>query len=207
MITAGPTWVPIDNVRVISNLATGATGRLLAEKLLSKGAKVTLLLGPAGTCCLNKKIRLIPFKFFDELKAKITRELKAKKYDIFIHAAAVADYRPQKSYRQKIKSHLNRLQLKLVATPKIIDGIKKIDPQIFLVGFKFDPQAEKKQLIAQAKTLAKRANLDLVVANSINKGAYQAYILNHKNIYGPLRNKNALARELIKVVGKTILNY
>ena len=48
LITAGPTWVPIDNVRVISNTATGETGILLSEKLKNLGAKVTLLLGPTN---------------------------------------------------------------------------------------------------------------------------------------------------------------
>ena len=65
LITAGPTWVAIDNVRVISNIATGETGKILAEKLASMGAKVTLLIGPGDLCCLKKNIRLIRFKFFE----------------------------------------------------------------------------------------------------------------------------------------------
>jgi len=76
LITAGPTWVAIDSVRVISNTATGETGTLLAERFAQQGAKVTLLLGPVSNCCLNKKIRVINFKFFDELRDKLIRELE-----------------------------------------------------------------------------------------------------------------------------------
>ncbi|MBU2221207.1 MAG: phosphopantothenoylcysteine decarboxylase, partial [Candidatus Omnitrophica bacterium] len=61
LITAGPTWIAIDKVRVISNTATGATGKLLANQFSNKGAKVTLLINAENKCCLNKKIRILPF--------------------------------------------------------------------------------------------------------------------------------------------------
>lgn len=70
LITAGPTWVAIDKVRVISNTATGATGKILAQQLANKGAKVTLLINAENSCCLNKKIKILPFRFFDQLKKK-----------------------------------------------------------------------------------------------------------------------------------------
>ena len=102
LITAGPTWVAIDKVRVISNIASGKTGVILAEKLNNCGAKVTLLMGPGECCCLNKKIRLVRFKFFADLKQTITRELKSNKYDVIIHSAAVSDYRVENVYSGKI---------------------------------------------------------------------------------------------------------
>ena len=167
LITAGPTWVSIDKVRVLSNIATGETGILLAERLQRLGAKVTLLLGSAGLCCINKKIKLLRFNFFNELKDKITKELKTKKYDIVIHAAAVSDYRPAKIFKGKIRSGINRLKIGLVPTLKIIGLIKKIDPLVFLVGFKFEPGANREKLIKETRGLIRQANLDLAVANSI----------------------------------------
>lgn len=201
LITAGPTWVPIDKVRVISNIATGETGILLAEKLQDLGAKVTLLLGPAESCCLNKRIKLIHFKFFDDLKNKIKRELTSKKYDILIHSAAIPDYKPEKIYHGKIKSGISNWRLKLIPTTKIIDSIKKIKPSLLVVGFKFETKVRKDMLIGKARELIQRANLDFVVANTIDK-KYRAYIVNNYNqVYGPVFNKSALTEKLIKLIG------
>jgi len=204
LITAGPTWVPIDSVRIISNIATGATGLMLAEKLQGQGARVTLLLGPGESCCLSNKIRLIRFRFFNELYHIIRRELKARKYDAVIHSAAVSDYRPQRYFRKKIKSGLKELEIKLLPTPKIIDSIKKISPHTFLVGFKFEPDAGKKILIKRAKGLFNRTGLDLVVANSFNSNKYQAYIINRDNTCGPFQNKGILAEKLLKIIGENL---
>jgi len=202
LITAGPTWVPIDTVRVISNVATGQTGILLAEELLSLSAKVTLLIGPVETCCLNKNIKLLRFRFFDELKDKIVQELKYKKYDIVIHSAAVSDYEPSKVYSGKIKSGIKNLRLSLVPAEKIIDLLKRIDNSIILVGFKFEPQAKKDMLIKMTKELIRAANLNLAVANTIDKNKYRAYILdNYNRSYGPIFNKKDLVTKLADLIG------
>lgn len=205
LITAGPTWVPIDNVRVISNIATGETGILLAKNLQNLGAKVTLLLGPTETCCLNKGIKLIRFKFFEELRNIIIKELKSKQYDIVIHSAAVSDYRPQVIFRSKVKSGLKYWKINLVPTPKIIDLIKKIDSSLFLVGFKFEPGAEKDVLLKKSKDLLRQAHADLVVANTIdNKNLYKAYIISQDMIYGPVSNRRDLTARLIKAIGDNL---
>lgn len=200
LITAGPTWVPIDNVRVISNVATGSTGILLAEKLRKFGAKVTLILGPTEAGRLNKKIRLIRFKLFDELKNTVIKELKSKKYDIMIHSAAVSDYRPQRVLNRKVNSGIKNWRLNLAPTPKIIDLIKKINKSLFLVGFKFEPGVSKSLLIKKAKTLMCRSGLDLVVANSVDNSQYTAYIMDKDKTYGPFRNKKDLTENLIKLI-------
>jgi phosphopantothenoylcysteine decarboxylase/phosphopantothenate--cysteine ligase len=201
LITAGPTWVAIDKVRVISNTATGETGILLSEKLKNLGSKVTLLLGRAESCCLDKKIKLIRFSFIEELKRLIQTELKLKKYDIVIHSAAVADYKPAKFHNSKVRSGLKNWQLKLVPTIKIIDLLKKISPHSIVVGFKFERNFEKNEIIKKAGALMERANLDLVVANSIKNGRYLAYIIGSNGIYGPMLNKKAMSNKLISLIG------
>lgn len=202
LITAGPTWVPIDKVRVISNIATGQTGILLAENLIKAGAKVTLLSGPAQICCLNKKVKLIPFRFFDELKNKLIKEIKDRKYDIVIHAAAVSDYRPLSVYNKKIRSGMKNLTLKLVPTVKIINLIKKADPSLFLVGFKYEPAISKAPLLKKARDLMRVAHLDLAVANTVYKNSYLAYIVGRQDFYGPLKNKKDMAKGLIRMIGE-----
>ncbi|MFH1889086.1 MAG: phosphopantothenoylcysteine decarboxylase [Candidatus Omnitrophota bacterium] len=200
LITAGPTWVPLDAVRVISNTATGETGILLAGKLQKLGAKVTLLLGPARVCCLDTRIELKRFTFFDELKRAITGELSSRKYDIAIQTAAVADYKLRLAFKEKIGSGIKRLRLELVPTPKIINMIKDIDHDIYLVGFKFEPKATKRILIAEAKSLMKRAKVDLTIANTVYKNRYQAYLIGKDKIEGPLNNKTQLAGKLVRTL-------
>jgi phosphopantothenoylcysteine synthetase/decarboxylase len=204
LITAGPTWVPIDKVRVISNTATGETGILLAEKLTNLPLKVTLLLGPVAVCCLNKNIRVIHFKFFDELKNKIIRELKAKKYDAVIHSAAVSDYLPAKISYTKVKSGLKNWKVAFKPAPKIIDLIRKIGPGIFLVGFKFEPAADKARLIKSAKALMLRCGLDLTVANALSNGKYRAYILSGEKISPVLTSKAQMAARLVSIISKAL---
>jgi phosphopantothenoylcysteine decarboxylase/phosphopantothenate--cysteine ligase len=201
LITAGPTWVPIDTVRVISNIATGQTGILLAERLQRIGAKVTLLSGPVEPCYLNKNIRLIRFKFFDDLRDLIRRELGSKPYDIVIHTAAVSDYKPKTYYRHKIKSGRKLWKLNLSPTVKIINSIKKINPYLFLVGFKFEPQSSKSKLIRRARILMRDSKADLVIANTLHNGRYSAYMVSQKKVSGTLYSKNELVKILIRAVG------
>jgi phosphopantothenoylcysteine decarboxylase/phosphopantothenate--cysteine ligase len=227
LITAGPTWVAIDRIRVISNTATGKTGILLAERLQDLGAKVTLLIGPVPnvaflrsvssgfrrytkiktvfgieTCCLNKNIKLIRFNFFNELKDKLTQELLSKKYDVIIHSAAVSDYRPLLSYKKKVRSGRKKWNLALVPTQKIVDLIKKIDRALFAVGFKFEPDTSKCNLIRSAERLLRHGQLDLVVGNTIKKNKYLAYIVARDKISGIIRNKKDLTQRLIKAIEK-----
>ncbi len=201
LITAGPTWVPIDSVRVISNTATGLTGILLASEAIRRGAKVTLLLGPGNDCCLDKAIKVIRFKFFEELKNILAKELR-KKYDILIHSAAVSDYRLKKISKRKISSQLKNLSLKLSPTPKLIDAVKKIQPSLFLVGFKFEPGAQKAGLIRQARSLIRHSGADLVVANTgISRGRYNAYIVNKDAVTAEAGSKDGLAKALLGQIG------
>jgi len=204
LITAGPTWVPIDSVRVISNIASGETGILLAQKLSDKGAKVTLLLGPVSSCCINKKIKVIPYKFFDELKIKLTRELKTKQYDAVIHSAAVSDYQLSKCYAKKVRSGIKNWQLTLTPTPKIISLIKKVSPRSLLVGFKFEPKANKKTLIREARKLMKDTRADRVVANTIEGNKYTAYLVRQNKVEGYFSTKNSLIRNLARNISLRI---
>ncbi|MFH1441140.1 MAG: phosphopantothenoylcysteine decarboxylase [Candidatus Omnitrophota bacterium] len=202
LITAGPTWVPIDNVRVISNTATGQTGILLSEKLRKLGAKVTLVLGPVADKTVDKGIKVIRFCFFDEFKKVVISELEKHKYNAVIHSAAVSDYKPKKVYSQKIKSGINNLQIILKPTPKIINLIRRIDSSLFLVGFKYELGITKKGLLTRAGNLNKRLNPGLTVANTIRGNRYEAYIMNKQTVSGPFREKNKMADGLLIMIGK-----
>lgn len=196
LITAGPTWVPIDRVRVISNIASGITGILLAEEFICLGAKVTLLLGPVPACCLNKNMKVVRFRFFDELKESLIKELKTKKYDIVIHSAAVSDYKVGNKFIGKVKSDKSLWKLNLVPTEKIIDLVKKIDDKVFLVGFKFDPNITKNKLLNEAQGLLRRSGADLVVANTMSGAGYRAYLVSESGIGAEINSKEKLVENL-----------
>lgn len=178
----------------------------MAEELSKRGAKITLILGPvgnAGICPKNHTdIKLIRFRFFDELKNILREEIKSGRYDVLIHTAAVSDYKPSSVYSKKIKSGIRGLKLILEPTSKIIDSIKKIAPGIFLVGFKFEPGAAKKELIRQAKRLILRSQSDLAVGNDISGHSYRAYIVSKQGVSACLRDKKQLAAELIQTIEK-----
>lgn len=203
LISSGPTWVPIDKVRVISNMASGKTGALAAQRLHSLGAKVTLLMGPGECFSIDKKIRVIRFKFFDELLNIIKKEVGSRKFDAVIHSAAVSDYKPLVKYQGKIGSGKPSWRLDLVPAPKIIDQIKKMDRSVFCVGFKYEPAGKKDFIIKKARLLLKRANLDLVVANSVNKNGYIAYIVGDRTV-GPLASKIVMINKLVKCLGEKL---
>ncbi|HTZ11185.1 MAG TPA: phosphopantothenoylcysteine decarboxylase [Candidatus Margulisiibacteriota bacterium] len=202
LITAGATWVALDAVRVISNTASGETGIKLAEMLSDEGARVTLLLGPVSNLHLKGRVRVLNFKFFEELKSLMEKELKAGGYDILIHSAAVSDYRPEKKHCGKVSSTNEKWRLSLVPTEKIINRVREFDKDIFLVGFKFEPNCTRKKLIIQARKLMREADPDLIVANTCGseKKAYRSFIVSRDRISKVYSSKKTLSSGLIRSI-------
>ena len=201
LITAGPTWIALDKARVISNIASGETGLILAGVLKKSGARITLLLGPGNSLYPRVPgVKIINFKYFQELEGFLKKELSKRKYAAVIHAAAVADYKPEKTIRRKISSRLKKWNIRLVPTKKLVGGLKEYSAHLVAVGFKFEPDAGKTGLITKGKKLLRGSCLDIVVANSSRNNTYQAYILDKKNEYGPFLSKNKMAVYLAKVL-------
>lgn len=203
LITAGPTWVAIDRVRVISNIATGETGVLLSEALAGLGAKVTLLLGPAALKRnLDKRIKIIPFLFFDDLKRALSRELSRYKYDWVIHSAAVSDFRPRQAVKGKIASD-RPYNLKLARLPKIAKSIKLISPRVKLVLFKLESGISDIRLIDKARKTMIQSSADLIVANKVS-ARYKAFILDKGGIYCRSASKKDMTENLIALLKNKI---
>ena len=196
LITAGPTWVPMDSVRVISNIASGETGILLAEKLSKEQAKVTLVLGPVERRGIDRRIRLVKFRFFEELRARLKKELSSKKYDIVIHSAAVSDFRPERPVKGKFNSG-KVYELRLIPLAKIVTEIRRRAPEAKLVLFKLESGISDNLLIRRAKAALADAGGDLVVANRLIP-RYKAYLLDEKKIYFQAASKEKLAQALVK---------
>jgi len=171
LITAGPTIEYIDPIRTITNQSSGKTGVLLTSELISAGSKVTLIYGP-GIEIPPKGANVIKVSTSKDMFNEVKKQMK-KKYDVVIMAAAIADYTPQKPSKKKIKSSQETLQISLKKAPKIIDHIKKIQKDVFLVGFKAEINLSKKELIMEARKKMKESNADMIVANDVGSIRYR----------------------------------
>lgn len=199
LITSGPTWVAVDEVRVISNRSSGQLGRQIAGQLAQAGARVTVLEGPVTDRQIVKSIKVIPFYFFNDLQNLLRGELK-KNYDVVIHAAAVADFRLQKIYKGKLGSNQKGITLRLVPTVKLIDQIKKISPKSFLMGFKLETAKSTAALVHSAGKLFDQAGCDLVVANRVAPG-YEGYILDpSQKILARASSRREMAKKIVTLL-------
>ena len=199
LITCGPTWVPIDGVRVITNRSSGELGHTIAKDLEEEGSKITLLQGPVTHVWQPGSIKVIRFQAYEELANLIHRELK-KRYDIIIHLAAVSDYELKTPFRSKLNSQA-QVTLRLSPTKKIIQEIKRRDPGAFLVGFKLETNFTQKTSKKKAGELIRKAGCDLVVVNGVRGKSYQAYIFDRMNrLLAQARSRQQLSKSLIRVL-------
>ena len=204
LVTCGPTWIALDSVRVVSNLSSGVLGQMIAQTFAAQGAKVTLLEGPVADPLKGSKLTIKKFQYFEELDALLRKEL-SKPYDVCIHAAAVADYKPKYPKKTKLRSHCRSLQLNLVPTKKLIQYIRQLAPNIFLVGFKLEPGLTKRSAGGKTKRVFKDGQCNLVVANSVDNNTYTAFILDkHGKIYATRKSRLSLSKTLTRLVSQKI---
>jgi phosphopantothenoylcysteine decarboxylase/phosphopantothenate--cysteine ligase len=157
VVTAGGTQEPIDPVRYISNRSSGKMGYALAEAARDRGAKVTLVTAPAS---LPEPVGVDVIKVNTAQEMRRAVEKVTPQADALVMAAAVADYRPTKAAKDKIKKGEAGLTLKLECTPDILGSVKG---NFIKVGF----AAESSNLMKNAKQKLKQKGLDFIVANDI----------------------------------------
>jgi phosphopantothenoylcysteine decarboxylase / phosphopantothenate---cysteine ligase len=167
LITAGPTIEYIDPVRVITNQSSGRTGVLLARELVLSGAKVTFVYGP-GAELAPKGAKVVRVKTGREMLEAVRHEMR-QRWDIVVLAAAVSDYTVENPSKTKIKSNSEKMIIKLKKVPKIIDEIKKIQKDVFLVGFKAETDVSQEKLVALSRKKLQESHADVIVANDIGK--------------------------------------
>lgn len=208
IVTAGPVWVPIDKVRVITNIFGGALGYEIAREAARNGAQVTLIMGP-GRVCFGKKenFKLIRFKYYEEIYKILKKEISTKKYQVIIQSAAIPDYVPIKTEKGKIKSGKKELELKFKPTRKIIDLFKKWDKNIFIVKFKLEVGKNTKELINIAFASMKQSHAEIMVANKLEKSGrnHEAFLINQKKQIRSVYGKSNIAKELIKEIGEKLI--
>ncbi|NUM55318.1 MAG: bifunctional phosphopantothenoylcysteine decarboxylase/phosphopantothenate--cysteine ligase CoaBC [Candidatus Hydrogenedentes bacterium] len=162
VMTSGGTHEPIDPVRYIGNRSSGKMGRALAIEALARGASVTVITGPCDVP-LPEGALVIPVESAAQMAEAVVN--LAQDADVFIGAAAVADYRVENPSDSKRKKTGRKFELSLVENPDVLGlvGAVKRAKQI-LVGF----AAETDDLLANAAAKLKKKQLDLIVANEVN---------------------------------------
>lgn len=163
VITAGPTREAIDPVRYISNHSSGKMGYALAEAAAEAGARVILISGPVSLPC-PQRVRLTKIDSAEQMLAAALDQIE--NCDLFIAAAAVADYRPANVAEQKIKKtgDNDEMVIQLVKNPDIVATIASHPQRPFTVGF----AAETQQVISYAKDKLARKKLDMIIANDVS---------------------------------------
>src|SRR5947209_5225010 len=163
IVTAGPTYEPLDEVRRLINFSTGRLGAELANYLVSRGHHVTLLLGQQATWGGELQAQeLVTFGTTADLRARL-QGLASKSTEAVFHAAAVSDFSFGKIWRGvpggeleeiqagKISSRLGPLLGELVPTPKIISELRGWFPRGWLVGWKYEMDGTQADALLEAE--------------------------------------------------------
>ena len=178
IVTAGPTFEPLDEVRRLTNFSTGRLGTELANFLTAQGHKVTLLIGESATYrgeCRAKKI--LVFSTTSDLRSQL-KAMAGRQVGAIFHAAAVSDFsfgklfqrdaqgtlRPFRSSK-KISTRSGNLMVELVPTPKIIAELRGWFPQAILCGWKFEADGGRTDTLRAAERQMADCATDYCVAN------------------------------------------
>jgi phosphopantothenoylcysteine decarboxylase/phosphopantothenate--cysteine ligase len=160
LITAGPTFEPIDPVRGITNLSSGKMGFAIARAAMEAGADVTLIAGPVHLPT-PRGVRRIDVKTAQQMHDAVLPA--AAQQDVFVATAAVADWRPASLSEQKIKKNGNKVAptFELTENPDILAAVARMPDRPYCVGF----AAESHDLLKHAKEKLERKNVPLIVGN------------------------------------------
>jgi phosphopantothenoylcysteine decarboxylase / phosphopantothenate---cysteine ligase len=201
LVTAGPTYEPIDPVRFIGNHSSGKMGYAIAEELAARGAKVTLVSGPVAFDRPLPGVNIVKVMTAEEMYESCINE---DDYDIAVMAAAVADYTPSFVSESKIKKTEGDLELSLKKTKDILKtlGASKKESQV-LVGFALETDNEQENA---AKKL-KDKNADMLILNSLNdEGAGFGYDTNKVTFFFKNGDKKDVALKSKKLLAKDIID-
>lgn len=201
LVTAGPTYEPIDPVRFIGNHSSGKMGFDIAKAAADEGAEVILVTGPTHLKTDNPMISVIRVVSSEEMYNACHRCFETT--DVAIAAAAVADFRPKSVAGQKIKKNEVSLVLELVKTKDILASLGENKKSQYLIGFALETENE----IENAKLKIKKKNLDLIVLNSLNdQGAGFGHATNKVTFIDSDFTIEAMELKTKEEVAKDIIN-
>ena len=200
LVTAGPTREAIDPIRFLSNRSSGRMGYSVATAAVEAGRDVTLISGPVDLQATGID-KVIYVTSAAEMHESVMKKISGT--DIFISAAAVADFRAQQISAQKIKKSQDVNELILEKTPDILFHVSELNDAPFTVGFA--AETEDLELNAQKKMYSKK--LDMIAANQVGEKIGIDSEENALTVFWktgskqlPLASKDKLARKLIKLI-------
>ena len=178
IVTAGPTFEPLDEVRRLTNFSTGRLGTELANFLAARGHQVTLLIGESATWPGERQAQSVNvFSTTADLHAKL-KAYSGKKVDAIFHTAAVSDFTFGKMFTRdaagkltpfkpskKISTRGGNLFVELMPTPKIIAELRGWFPRTKIVGWKFEADGKRADALRAAKKQIADCGTDFCVAN------------------------------------------
>jgi phosphopantothenoylcysteine decarboxylase/phosphopantothenate--cysteine ligase len=165
LVTGGPTPVPVDSVRRITNRFRGRLGGEIAADLHLRGAETTLILGDGGYQPPDW-LWVRPAATYDEYRDGVLDELSSGDWSAAIFSAAVADYRPREALPGKTPSGGVLKAIELVPTEKVVDLVRRRHPELYLVTFKYQEGVSHDELLAVGRErLARLGGRGAVVAN------------------------------------------
>lgn len=203
LVSAGGTYEEIDAVRGITNRSSGKMGLEIAREAFIQGADVTMITGKMDVP-VPKIIENISVESTEQMADELKKLLP--KYDIFVSAAAVSDFTVEKSLNKKSNkiSSEEDLTLHLKSLPKILNSVKQVNPDIFLVGFKAEYNVSEEKLISLAHERIKTSGADFIVANDVSiEGAgfgsdkNQVIIVDGDTFTVPLTSKTEISQKII----------
>lgn len=208
VVTAGPTREAIDPVRYISNHSSGKMGYAIAEAARDAGARVTLISGPVN---LKTPERIHTLKI-DSARDMLEAALQhIDECQIFIAAAAVADYRPLNVANQKIKKSGDSIEMTMIKNPDVVATVAQHPQRPFTVGFAAETQAVEEY----ARGKLENKNLDMIVANDVsrddigfNSDTNAATVLWREGQQSfDSMSKHTMARQLIELIAHRYQQY
>lgn len=204
LVTAGPTQEAIDPVRYLSNRSSGKMGYAIAQAAAEAGAKTLLISGPTQLP-VPPRVQRISVNSAREMHDAVMKHIRDSQ--IFIAAAAVADYRPVKPSVQKIKKSNAPLTLELETNPDILAEVAALDRAPYTVGF----AAETQNLQANARKKLEHKAVDMIAANLVgeNLGFDQdtnalTVITRDEEISFDTASKHQLARQLVTLIAEKL---
>ena len=202
VITAGPTREPIDPVRYITNRSSGKMGYAIARAAAAQGAEVVLISGPVNLPeppGIEVRNVLSAQDMYDATHTCVGEA------DIFIAAAAVADYRPAELKEQKIKKNEESMSIDLVRCPDILASVAALAVGPFTVGF----AAETEKVDDYARSKLEKKKLDMIIANRVGSDCGFDTDDNSVNVIWsdgeqrfPEARKSELARDLVELIAR-----
>lgn len=204
LVSAGPTYEPIDPVRFIGNHSSGKMGIAIAQELKARGAEVTLVLGPSQVPLSANGMKITHVQTTQEMFNACNQELPSS--HLVVMAAAVADYRVSNISTEKIKKTSKSMMLELTNTVDILKslGEQKRNDQV-LVGFALETENEREFALEKLK----KKNADMIVLNSLkDEGAGFGLDTNKITIFDKsgatfnfeLKTKREVAKDIVDTI-------